>query len=536
MAAQGKVYVSAVREVGDIYSTHQYDVDVVFDIAFNYGGYNAGGASYSITCDGQTQSGTATFNIISGGGNYVWGNISTKTFRITLSSSNTNKTIGLSATINTGVNPATISASDSYTLTGVTWDFILTFNANGGSLPNPGGNLYNSVNPYNSVTVSYGTGSYWTMTGDIPTKLGYTFNGWYTSVSGGTKIYDLSGNAVIGTAYWNQNKEWIYKGNLTVYAQWTANTYTNYIHHWMNGFKNGEGNNSNKASFHLTDTSFTASYSSSFSMSSSRRTTVPNGCELENTFGTSSVTNSWQSYNIGASITQVAGGMSFEYYYNPISYNITYNLNGGKNNSSNPSSYNVLYGVTLSNPTRTGYGFSGWYNGSTKITGINQGANASFSSASDLYSKLSSRTTGNVTLTAQWTANTYTVVYHGNGGTWNNTDSWSNTATYGSKYTVEPNFFVRAGYTFVGWTTNSNGTDDGYNWTDWNDNWTYVNGQYGISNGQLNLYAIWEPANVAYVKYNNEYKLCYVYYKENGIWKPVVIYIKSNDSWRRSIV
>lgn len=31
MAAQGKVYVSAVREVGDIYSTHQYDVDVVFD-------------------------------------------------------------------------------------------------------------------------------------------------------------------------------------------------------------------------------------------------------------------------------------------------------------------------------------------------------------------------------------------------------------------------------------------------------------------------------------------------------------------------
>lgn len=452
-----------------------------------------------------------------------------------MSSSGTNKEIDISATINTGVNPSTISASNSYTLTGIVWAYTLTFNPNGGTLPNPGGNLYNGTNT-NSVTVSYGVGSYHAMGDDIPTRVGYYFNGWYTSTSGGTRVYDASGQNISGTSYWDSNNKWIYKGNLTVYAQWVAITYTNYIHHWMNGFKNGEGNNSNKASFHLADTSFTASYNSSFSMSSSRRTTVPNGCELENVFGTSSVTNSWQSYNIGASITQVAGGMSFEYYYEPISYNIAYNLNGGKNNSSNPSSYNVLYGVTLSNPTRTGYGFSGWYNGSTKITGINQGANASFSSASDLYSKLSSRTTGNVTLTAQWKANTYTVVYHGNGGTWNNTDSWSNTATYDSKYTVESNFFIRAGYAFVGWTTNSDGTDDGYNWTDWSDTWSYVNGQYGVSNGQLHLYAIWEPANVAYVKYNNEYKLCYVYYKENGTWKPVVIYIKSNDSWRRSIV
>lgn len=239
---------------------------------------------------------------------------------------------------------------------------------------------------------------------------------------------------------------------------------------------------------------------------------------------------------MGSTVSQKTEEMWFEYYYDPIAYNITYNLDGGTNDESNPSTYNVLYEVALKTPTRTGYGFNGWYNRGSKVTGINQGCNATFSDASDLYSKLSLRTTGNITLTAQWTANAYTVIYHGNGGSWNNTDSWSNTATYDNKYTVEANFFTRIGYTFVGWTTNSDGADDGYNWTNWSGIWSYLDGQHGISNGELNLYAIWEPANVGYLNIGGSYSLCNTHININGTYKPAIVYKKINGSWGRSVV
>ena len=48
MAGTGRIYVTAVRGVGDVNLTHKYDVDIRFDIAFDWGGYNYGGAPYSI--------------------------------------------------------------------------------------------------------------------------------------------------------------------------------------------------------------------------------------------------------------------------------------------------------------------------------------------------------------------------------------------------------------------------------------------------------------------------------------------------------
>ena len=101
--------------------------------------------------------------------------------------------------------------------------YTITFNPNGGSLKNPGGNLNNGTNT-NSVPVTYGTNAYYGMAGDIPTRTGYNFTGWYTATSGGTKVYDSSGICVEGT-YW-KNQLWSYVGNLTVYAQWTPKTYT----------------------------------------------------------------------------------------------------------------------------------------------------------------------------------------------------------------------------------------------------------------------------------------------------------------------
>lgn len=171
MAGTGRIYVTAVRGVGDVNLTHKYDVDIRFDIAFDWGGYNYGGAPYSMSCDGQNTSGSATFAVGSGGGKWVWTNIGgTKTFRITMPTSGQSKKIGFSATVNTGVNPATISASGEYTLSAITWEHTVSYNANGGTgAPDNQKKIYGSVLALSSVR---------------PTRDGYVFMGWATSSAG----------------------------------------------------------------------------------------------------------------------------------------------------------------------------------------------------------------------------------------------------------------------------------------------------------------------------------------------------------------
>lgn len=171
MAGTGRIYVTAVRGVGDVNLTHKYDVDIRFDIAFDWGGYNYGGAPYSVSCDGQNTSGSATFAVGSGGGQWIWTNIGgTKTFRITMPTSGQSKNIGFSATINTGINPATISANGSYALPAITWEHTVSYNANGGTgAPDNQKKIYGSVLTLSSVR---------------PTRDGYVFMGWATSSAG----------------------------------------------------------------------------------------------------------------------------------------------------------------------------------------------------------------------------------------------------------------------------------------------------------------------------------------------------------------
>lgn len=102
--------------------------------------------------------------------------------------------------------------------------YTLTFDPNGGTLPNPGANLNNGTNT-SAVPVTFGSTNYYHMAGDNPTKAGYTFNGWFTAPTGGAQVYSSNGVCVQG-AYWNSSNQWIHTGDLTVYAQWTPITYT----------------------------------------------------------------------------------------------------------------------------------------------------------------------------------------------------------------------------------------------------------------------------------------------------------------------
>ena len=263
-------------------------------------------------------------------------------------------------------------------------------------------------------------------------KTGYTFNGWQASRVKDGKTEWLCANT---DNSWISGSEWYEKDKIpsnrkifyfydcqimqistyidgdviTMHALWTVNTYSNLIKHWTEGFKYSEGDNDYKNALKLKDTYFSASYKSSIVMDSTKAVKIPNGFYLKG-LGTPEVNGTFKSYSMGLKLTQKSVPMWFEYYYDPISYSITYDLNGGINNNANPLTYTVLYGVSLKAPTKAGYTFAGWYDeNGNRVIGINEGCNATFSSADDLYAKLAARTTGNRTLTAHWSYNPVSV-------------------------------------------------------------------------------------------------------------------------------
>ena len=229
-----------------------------------------------------------------------------------------------------------------------------------------------------------------------PVRKGYTFAGWRyddTEDSSFSKLFNPGDK--IPSGY----------GDFTLHATWEPITYTNTISHWLAGFKNGEGTNSWNGSdaYCLGNTSFSKKYGEKVIYTANDVTGIPNGCSLRATFGSRYYEGTWKWYFLGTSFTQPSKATTAEYYYDPITYTITYNLNGGTLTKANPSSYNVLYGVDFTNePVRSGYKFLGWYIDGKKVTGINAGCNATFTSADDLYAKLATRTIGNQTVEAKW--------------------------------------------------------------------------------------------------------------------------------------
>lgn len=147
---------------------------------------------------------------------------------------------------------------------------------------------------------------------------------------------------------------------LTVKNVITINTeYTNTIGHWAWGF-NGNGNNNDKTAYNIDNTSYKKGQGVIFYLDESYSCKIPNGFYLKQDYVTNELEGKWVTYPFGTAITQPAKSFWVQYNYNPIDYSITYDLKGGTNNSSNPSTYNVLYGVTLNNPTKTNAEFLGW--------------------------------------------------------------------------------------------------------------------------------------------------------------------------------
>ena len=233
--------------------------------------------------------------------------------------------------------------------------YKVTFNSNGGTVSGTSTKTVTSGEKYGTLPTA--------------TKSGYTFDGWYTSGSGGTRITE---NTTVSLT-----------GNQTLYAHWTAKTYTITF--------NANGGNLSGNSYITVKTG-------------SRYGTLPTAAKSGYTF------DGWYTSGSGGTrITEnttvsLTGNQTLYAHWTAKTYTVTFNANGG--NLSDNSYITVKTGSrygTLPTATRNSYTFDGWYtseNGGTKIT-----ENTTVS------------LTGNQTLYAHWTAvKKYGVtIYNGTG-------------------------------------------------------------------------------------------------------------------------
>ena len=200
------------------------------------------------------------------------------------------------------------------------------------------------------------------------TKTGYTFTGWT-----GEGITTPTKNITIPKGS---------TGNKTYTANWSKDTYT--ISYTLNG---GTNHSNNPSSYQVDTATITLGYptregytftgwTGSNGTTPQKIVTIPKGST-----GNKSYTANWTT----------------------DAYTITYNLDGGTNNSNNPSSYNVTTNtITLGDPEKEGYTFLGWTGNGTIVPTKNL--------------TLPKGSTGNKTFTANWSANTYTITYSLNNG------------------------------------------------------------------------------------------------------------------------
>ena len=132
--------------------------------------------------------------------------------------------------------------------------------------------------------------------------------------------------------------------------------------------------------------------------------------------------------------TPVTENITLTAKWNINKYTVTFNSYGG---TPVPPAQEVEYGLTATKPdpapTKTGYTFDGWYLGDEKYD---------FSAAVEQ----------NITLTAKWTQNTYTVTFDPNGGNELAEADKTKAVKIGEAYGELPTP-TRKGYNFAGWYT-----------------------------------------------------------------------------------
>ena len=228
-----------------------------------------------------------------------------------------------------------------------------------------------------------------------PTKIGYTFGGWFIDSACTEEINKIEGRI----------------GNLTLYAKWY---YIGTITFDTNGGSEIAPITQEYGTVLLPPVAPTKDY-----------------YEFDGWYSDELLTKKY--------IFSTMPDRDFTLYakWTPVVYEITYVLNGGINDSSNPAVYTVESNtITLLPAEKLGYEFIGWF------------TDAEFTSA--VQEKIVQGSHGNITLYANYRINQYTIHFESNGGS----AVTAITQNYGTEV-VEPAAPSKNGYRFYGWYKNS---------------------------------------------------------------------------------
>ncbi|MCR4615359.1 MAG: InlB B-repeat-containing protein, partial [Clostridiales bacterium] len=279
-----------------------------------------------------------------------------------------------------------------------------------------------------------------------PSKTGYTFGGYGTNSDGtGTSRINSSGTITATNT--------TFTANTTIYAKWTANTYT--VTYGANG-GSGTAPSNSSCIYNVNFTTPANPYT---------KTGYHFGGWNTKTDGTGTNYSASTSYKNLTSTNGATVNLYAKWIAN--TYTVTYNANGGTGTA--PSNTSATYDVNFTTPanpfTKVGYDFGGW-NKNTSGTGTNY-------SASTSYKNLTSTNGGTVNLYAKWVAQGYTLTYNANGGTVSpTTKSITFDSAYGTLATPS-----RTGYTFNEWYT-QNPSNVGFAYA-YNSEKTFSGGKVG---------------------------------------------------------
>ncbi len=255
-------------------------------------------------------------------------------------------------------------------------EYTLTFDADGGK-----------VDP-STLTVTFDAAI---GTLPVPTKTGYTFNGWF----------DAEGNEVTAETVYTV------AADSTVTAKWTANQYT------VTFDANGGA---------CEPTTLTVTYDAAVGV-------MPEPTLTGYTFiGWFDAADNRVTAD---TVYTVDGDSTLTAKWSANAYTITLDPNGGQIIT---TTVNVVYNEavnTLPVPTKTGYTFNGWFD-----------AEGNEVTAETVYT-----VAGDITVTAKWTANQYTLTFDANGG---EVDPTTLTVTFDAAVGTLPTPTL-VGHTFAGW-------------------------------------------------------------------------------------
>ena len=292
-----------------------------------------------------------------------------------------------------------------------------------------------------------------------PTKTGYKFTGWsVTSGLDATTAKSGTSNSLTELTKWDGTKtKNTYFANLTAKNKGTVELSAQWESYVLTYSFNSGGGSSH--------TGGTAYYGGTI--------TLPTPTKTGYTFSGWKHNNNnkvYQAggYSVNSDIANSSATVIFIAQWHANKYTINLNLQGG---SGVTSPINATYDkvINIPNPAKTGYTFTGWsetsgLNTTTAKSGTSNSLTAltkwgGAATKNTYFANLTAAVNGAVTLTANWTAITYTIEFNSNGGSGN---MLNQSFTYDSEKALSKNTFKRAGYIFKEWNTEKNGTGTRY--------------------------------------------------------------------------